>query len=121
MADAYQELYKRIVDAHNKMLENRVRANTVIINGRKYGMLGKTIEDALLHGYTPTIVGLSTDVTCGLPDDFDFVVMEKNNPPRSEFDKLRDENRELRDENTCLKNRIKQIEYILRGGCDDSD
>lgn len=105
MSNIYDDLFQRIADAREKLLENRIRANTVIINGRKYGMLGHQIQDALRLGYTPSIVGLSADSTCALPDDFDFIVTDQLRPPQSEFDRLRNENKRLRE-------RLRSIEKL---------
>ena len=95
--NTYDELFQRIADAKEKLLENQVRANTVIINGRKYGMLGFQIQDSLRNGCTPSLVGLSANSTCALPDDFDFIVTDQPFPPQSEFDRLRNENKRLRE------------------------
>ena len=111
--NTYDELLQRITEAHEKLLENRILANTVIINGRKYGMLGHQIQDALRLGYTPSIVGLSADSTCALPDDFDFIVTERLYPPQSEFDRLRNENKRLRE-------RLRSIEK-LAGFAEEED
>lgn len=66
MDDWYDELIRRILDAQEEMLKCEVEANTVVLNGRKYGKLFK-------DGFRPTIFGLKAEVA-NLPDEWDFLV-----------------------------------------------
>jgi len=92
----YDDLFRRIIDAREEFIRHEVEANTVIINGRRYGKLAMKAGDAMRYGYTPSIVGLTAEVAYGLPDDWDFVVLRREQPARSAFDQLREENKRLR-------------------------
>lgn len=97
ISNACEDLFERIIEAQNIMLKNDVEANTVIINSHKYGKLSREIQYKLFHGYTPTIVGLAA-TTAPLDDEWDFVIMESDYPPQSQYDMLCAENRALREE-----------------------
>ena len=92
----YGDLFERIATAQEEMLKHCVEANTVVINGKKYGWLANEIWTAKYFGNTPMIFGLAAD-TANLPDDWDFIVQRRDYPPMSEFDKLIAKNREMKE------------------------
>lgn len=90
----YEDLFDRILTAQDMLLREGVRANTVVINGKKYGRLANDVNLKWRTSYTPAIFGMAVDVD-SLPDDYDFVVLCRAEPPRSDHDKLRDKIKEL--------------------------
>ena len=70
---ATRELIERIVEAENAAFMNEIRANTVVVNGRKYGMLKGH------PGYIPTVFGMRLETREDMPDDWDFFLQQR--PP----------------------------------------
>lgn len=70
---ATRELMERIMEAENRAIKEEIEANTVVINGRKYGM----IKDK--PGLLPTIFGMRVETSADMPDDWDFFIQQR--PP----------------------------------------
>lgn len=81
----YEELMKSILTAQEQMLKNNIEANSVTLNGRKYG---KLIEN-LPPNIKPTIFGMAVKADYALPDDYDFLVQYEPPKPKTNRDKLR--------------------------------
>ena len=81
----YDELIESILTAQEMMLQHDIEANSVTLNGRKYG---KLIEN-LPPNIKPTIFGMAVKAEYALPDDYDFLVQYE--PPRlkSNADRIR--------------------------------
>ena len=67
------ELIDRIRTAMDKMWEEKLTANTVVLNGKKYGCLFEL-------GFTPSICGLTAELG-NLPDNMDFIVQYRCREP----------------------------------------
>ena len=67
----YEDLMRSIATAFEELVFDKFRANTVIINQKKYAKL----YDFVIHNMhiNPCIAGLSVQ-TANLPDDFDFII-----------------------------------------------
>ena len=78
-----KDLYERIIEAENLAFMNEIKANTVVINGRKYGML----KDK--PGFAPTIIGMKAETKADMPDDWDFFLQERPPQPKTNADRLR--------------------------------
>lgn len=81
----YEELMKNILTAQEQMLQNNIEANSVTLNGRKYG---KLIEN-LPPNIKPTIFGMAVKADYALPDDYDFLVQYEPPKPKTNRDSLR--------------------------------
>lgn len=81
----YDELMKSILTAHEQMLKHSIEANSVTLNGRKYGQL---IEN-LPPNIKPTIFGMAVKADYALPDDYDFFVQYEPPQPKSRGDRFR--------------------------------
>lgn len=66
----YDELMESILTAKEQMLQHCIEANSVTLNGRKYG---KLIEN-LPPNIKPTVFGMAVKADYALPDDYDFLV-----------------------------------------------
>lgn len=73
----YDDLIERALEAEEKMIYDGFRANTIIINGKKYGRLYNFIRrrygDGSYGMLAPCIAGLTVR-GAPLPDDFDFII-----------------------------------------------
>lgn len=78
-----KDFYERIIEAQNLAFMNEIKANTVVINGRKYGML----KDK--PGFVPTIFGMKAETKADMPDEWDFFLQERPPQPKTNADKLR--------------------------------
>ncbi len=78
-----KDLLERIIEAQDLLLMNEIKANTVVINGRKYGML----KDK--PGLAPTIIGMKAETRVDMPDDWDFFLQERPPQPQTNADKIR--------------------------------
>jgi len=72
----FNELCERILTAQEEMLKHKIEANSVTLNGRKYGKL----LDGLPPNVKPTIFGMALKADYALPDDYDFLV--QYDPPQ---------------------------------------
>ena len=81
----YDELLKSILTAQEQMLQHSIEANSVTLNGRKYG---KLIEN-LPPNIKPTIFGMAVKADYALPDDYDFLVQYEPPKPKSNADRIR--------------------------------
>ena len=81
----YDDLIESILTAQEMMLQHDIEANSLTLNGRKYG---KLIEN-LPPNIKPTIFGMAVKAEYALPDDYDFLVQYE--PPRlkSNADRIR--------------------------------
>jgi hypothetical protein len=75
------ELIERIRTAQEKMLEEKLTANTFVLNGKKYGCLFE-------FGYRPSICGLTAELA-NLPDNMDFIVQYRVPQPKTNADRIR--------------------------------
>jgi len=81
----YNELVDSILTAKEEMLKHKIEANSVTLNGRKYG---KLIEDCPLN-FKPTIFGMAVKAEYALPDDYDFLVQYEPPQPQTNADRIR--------------------------------
>lgn len=81
----YDELMKSILTAQEQMLQHSIEANSVTLNGRKYGQL---IEN-LPPNIKPTIFGMAVKADYALPDDYDFLVQYEPAQPKTNADRIR--------------------------------
>lgn len=79
------ELIQSIMTAKEEMLKYNIEANSVILNGRKYG---KLIEN-LPPNIKPTICGMAVKADYALPDDFNFLVQREPPQPITNADRIR--------------------------------
>ena len=73
-----RELMERVREAENQMLLHDVEANTVLVNGHKYGMLPPH------PGLVPTLFGMRLETRDDLPDDWDFLIQYRKPEPELE-------------------------------------
>lgn len=81
----YDELMKSILTAQEQMLQHSIEANSVTLNGRKYG---KLIEN-LPPNMKPTVFGMAVKSDYALPDDYDFLVQYEPPQPETHADRIR--------------------------------
>ena len=81
----YEELMKSILTAQGEMLKHKIEANSVTLNGRKYG---KLIENCPPN-MKPTIFGMAVKVEYAMPDDYDFLVQYEPPQPKTNADRIR--------------------------------
>lgn len=81
----YDELIESILTAQEMMLQHDIEANSVTLNGRKYG---KLIEN-LPPNIKPTIFGMAVKEEYALPDDYDFLVQCETPQPKTNADRIR--------------------------------
>lgn len=81
----YNELIESILTAQEMMLQHDIEANSVTLNGRKYG---KLIEN-LPPNIKPTIFGMAVKADYALPDDYDFLVQREPPQPITNADRIR--------------------------------
>lgn len=72
----YDELMKSILAAKEQMLQHGIKANSVTLNGGKYGELLENLPPNL----KPTFFGMAVKADYALPDDCDFLVQHE--PPQ---------------------------------------
>ena len=78
----YGELCEAILTAQEEMLKCKIDANSVTLNGRRYG---KLIENCPPN-MKPTIFGMTVKADYALPDDYDFLVQyEPPHPQTNDF------------------------------------
>ena len=81
----YNELCEAILTAQEEMLKHKVEANSVTLNGRKYG---KLIENCPPN-MKPTIFGMTVKADYAFPDDYDFLVQYEPPQPQTNADRIR--------------------------------
>lgn len=81
----YDELIESILTAQEQMLQHSIEANSVTLNGRKYG---KLIEN-LPPNMKPTVFGMAVKADYALPDDYDFLVQYEPPHPKTNGDAIR--------------------------------
>lgn len=108
----YDDLIHRVYNAWEEQMKEKVKANVVIINGKKYGKLAEFMFD---HRYcsTPTLFGLNIGVDMQMDDDFDFFVSYLYDPPITEYDKRKEEYDALEERVKDLRDAIHSAEKIL--------
>ena len=79
------ELVKSILKAQEEMLKYKIEANSVTLNGRKYG---KLIENCPPN-MKPTIFGMAVKAAYDMPDDYDFLVQYEPPQPKTNGDHIR--------------------------------
>ena len=82
----YNELCEAILTAQEEMLKCKIEANSVTLNGRKYGRLIENCPPNM----KPTIFGMTVKADYALPDDYDFLVQYEPPQPQTNADKIRD-------------------------------
>lgn len=75
----YDELMENILTAQEEMLKRGIEANSVTLNGKKYG---KLIEN-LPPNMKPTIFGMAVRAEYSMPDDYDFFVQHEQPQPKT--------------------------------------
>lgn len=88
-----------IVEAQTRLLKEHIRANCVIVD-HKYIQLKKRLCVGMYHDaiVIPPMIGGLRVFFDDLPEDTAFIVMESYNLEETEFDRLRRENRELKEQ-----------------------
>ena len=81
-----RELYERIIEAYDQAILHEINANTVVINGRKYGMLKGH------PGLMPTLFGMRVETKIDMPDDWDFYLQERPPMVLTNGDRIRSKN-----------------------------
>lgn len=81
----YDKLIESILTAQEEMLKHGIEANSVTLNGRKFG---KLIEN-LPPNIKPTIFGMAVKAEYAMPDDYDFLVQYEPPQPRTNADCIR--------------------------------
>jgi hypothetical protein len=81
----YDELMGSILTAQEQMFQHSIEANSVTLNGRKYG---KLIE-SLPPNIKPTIFGMAVKADYAMPDDYDFLVQYEPPKPKTNADRIR--------------------------------
>lgn len=81
----YNELCESILMAQEEMLKYGIEANSVTLNGRKYG---KLIENCPPN-MKPTIFGMAVKADYALPDAYDFLVQHEPPQPHTNADRIR--------------------------------
>ena len=81
----YNELCEAILTAQEEMLKCKVEANSVTLNGRKYGRLIENCPPNM----KPTIFGMAVKADYALPDDYDFLVQYDPPQPQTNADRIR--------------------------------
>jgi len=82
---ALDELIQSLVTAREEMLKNGIEANSVTLNGRKYGKLIANLPPNI----KPTICGMAVKADYALPDNYDFFVQREPLWPITNADKIR--------------------------------
>jgi flagellar basal body rod protein FlgC len=67
------------------MLKCAIEANSVTLNGRKYGKLLKNLQPNI----KPTIFGMAVKVDNALPNDYDFIMQYEPPKPQTNADRIR--------------------------------
>ena len=81
----YDELMQSILTAREQMLKHCIEANSVTLNGRKYGKLVENVSPSM----KPTIFGMAVKADYTLPDDYDFLVQYEPPQPKTNADRIR--------------------------------
>ena len=81
----YDELIESILTAQDEMLKHKIEANSVTLNGRKYGKLVENLPPNI----KPTIFGMTVKADYTMPDDYDFLVQYDPPHPQTNADKIR--------------------------------
>ena len=81
----YDELMDSILTAQEQMIKHGIEANSVTLNGRKYG---KLIENCPPN-IKPTVFSMAVKADYALPDDFDFLVQYEPPKPQTNADCIR--------------------------------
>lgn len=104
----YDELMQNILTAKEQMLQHSIEANSVTLNGRKYG---KLIEN-LPPNMKPTVFGMAVKADYALPDDYDFLVQYEPPQPITNADRIRAmSDEELADEILRWFNWLNAVEW----------
>ena len=81
----YDELMDNILTAQREMIKHCIEANSVTLNGKKYG---KLIEK-LPSNMKPTIFGMAAKVDYAMPDEYDFILQYEPPNPITNADRIR--------------------------------
>lgn len=77
-----KDLIQRIAEAQDIVLKEEIKANTVVINGHRYGMLKNR------PGLIPTVFGMRLETRVDMPDNYDFIVQYREPEPMTNYDRL---------------------------------
>lgn len=99
---ATDELMRRILEAENEAFKVKVKANTVVVNGRKYGVLKDT------PGFVNTLFGMKLETPVDMPDNCDFFLQERPPVLKTNGDSIRS----MTDE---------ELADTFNGGCPNGD
>ena len=80
---ATRGLIERIVEAENIAFKNKIEANAVVVNGRKYGVLNN------VPGLMPTVFGMRLETPVDMPDEWDFYIQQRPPQPKTNADRIR--------------------------------
>lgn len=103
---SFDELLRAIADAREELLKHKIEANTVILNGRKYGCLFEP-------GLRPSIFGMAVECDAAIPDRYDFIVQYREPEPLTNADRIRS----MKDEE--LARLLSGIKYPFRDERED--
>lgn len=81
----YNELMESILTAKEQMLRHNIEANSVTLNGRKYGKLVENLPPNI----KPTIFGMVVKAEYAMPDDCDFLVQYEPPQPKTNAGRIR--------------------------------
>lgn len=99
----YDELMESVLAAQEQMLKHSIEANSVTLNGRKYGKLVENLPPNI----KPTVFGMAVKADYAMPDDCDFLVQYEPPQPRTNADRLRsDTDEELAEWLVLIEQRI---------------
>ena len=83
--ETYDKLMESILTAQEQMLKHGIEANSVTLNGKKYGKLIETLPPSI----KPTIFGMSVKAEYAMPDDYDFLVQYEPPKLQTNADRIR--------------------------------
>jgi hypothetical protein len=81
----YDELMQSILTAQEEMLKHKIEANSVTLNGRRYGKLIEVCPPNM----KPTIFGMAVKADYAMPDDYEFLVQYEPPHPQTNADRIR--------------------------------
>ena len=83
ISKAAEEFCRNVIAAQEKMLEEEIEANVIVLNGKKFSFLNKP-------GWTPTLFGMKVEYA-NLPESIDFFLQHRIEPkyPQTNADRIR--------------------------------
>lgn len=88
-----------IMEAQERLLKEHIRANCVVVD-KKYIQLKRRLAVGVCQGVivVPPMIGGLRAVFADLPEDTAFFVLESNNLPATEYERMKNENDDLKDQ-----------------------